>query len=74
MDAAGLQRGRLTGLILKGDDLLDADQVARQLSLDDAPEARLAAEGAVDRIRVTSSARRSSAPPSSSAVPPNPHP
>ncbi|MFD5268894.1 hypothetical protein [Streptomyces sp. NPDC058335] len=51
MDTAGLQRGRLTGLILKGDDLLDADQVARQLSLDDAHEARLAAEGAADRIR-----------------------
>ncbi|MGC0335027.1 DNA polymerase-4 [Streptomyces sp. SLBN-8D4] len=51
MDAAGLQRGRLTGLILKGEDLLDADQAPRQLSLDDAREARLAAEGAVDRIR-----------------------
>jgi DNA polymerase-4 len=51
MDSAGLQRGRLTGLALKGEDLVDADQVAWQLSLDEAREARLAAEGAVDRVR-----------------------
>jgi DNA polymerase-4 len=51
MDAAGLQRGRLTGLVLKAEDLLDAGQAPRQLSLDDAREARLATEGAVDRIR-----------------------
>ncbi|MET8957193.1 hypothetical protein [Streptomyces sp. NPDC004533] len=51
MDAAGLQRGRLTGLLLKGDDLISADQVAQQISLDDAREARLVAEAAVDRIR-----------------------
>ncbi|EDY55675.1 hypothetical protein GT021_00055 [Streptomyces sp. SID5470] len=51
MDAAGLQRGLLTGLVLKAEDLLDADQAPRQLSLDDAREARLATEGAVDRIR-----------------------
>ncbi|WP_369228017.1 hypothetical protein AB5J52_00195 [Streptomyces sp. R39] len=51
MDAAGLQRGRLTGLTLKGEDLLDADQVAQQISLDSAREARLLTEGAVDRIR-----------------------
>ncbi|MFG3275991.1 DNA polymerase Y family protein [Streptomyces luteogriseus] len=51
MDAAGLQRGRLTGLTLKGEDLLDADQVAQQISLDTAREARLVAEAAVDRVR-----------------------
>ncbi|WP_329297101.1 hypothetical protein [Streptomyces pseudovenezuelae] len=51
MDAAGLQRGRLTGLVLKAEDLIDADQAPRQLSLDDARGARLAAETAVDRVR-----------------------
>ncbi|WP_338056499.1 hypothetical protein [Streptomyces torulosus] len=35
MDAAGLQRGRLTGLALKAEDLVDADQVAEQISLDE---------------------------------------
>jgi hypothetical protein len=34
MDAAGLQRGRLTGLTLIGEDLIDAGQVAQQISLD----------------------------------------
>ncbi|MEU0414781.1 hypothetical protein ABZ307_44435 [Streptomyces griseorubiginosus] len=51
MDAAGLQRGRLTGLALKGEDLIDAGQAPRQLSLDDTREARLTAEGAIDRVR-----------------------
>ncbi|GAB7111098.1 hypothetical protein JCM4814A_94170 [Streptomyces phaeofaciens JCM 4814] len=51
MDAAALQRGRLTGLALRGEDLIDADRVARQISLDDAREARLVAEAAVDRVR-----------------------
>ncbi|MET7456851.1 hypothetical protein ABZT03_34185 [Streptomyces sp. NPDC005574] len=51
MDAAGLQRGRLTGLALKGEDLVGADQVAEQISLDAAREARLTAEEAVDRVR-----------------------
>ncbi|MGV9253840.1 DNA polymerase Y family protein [Streptomyces sp. NPDC003697] len=51
MDAAGLQRGRLTGLVLKGEDLVDADQVAQQISLDHARESRLVAEEAMDRIR-----------------------
>ncbi|WP_341868280.1 hypothetical protein [Streptomyces africanus] len=50
MDAAGLQRGRLTGITLRGEDLLDAGQVAQQISLDDAREARLVAEAAVDRV------------------------
>lgn len=51
MDAAGLQRGRLTGLALKGEDLVDAGQAPRQLSLDDSREARLAAETVIDRVR-----------------------
>ncbi|MEU4878405.1 hypothetical protein [Streptomyces sp. NPDC021608] len=51
MDAAGLQRGRLAGLALKGEDLLDAGQVAQQISLDDTREARLVAEAAVDGVR-----------------------
>jgi DNA polymerase-4 len=51
MDAAGLQRGRLTGLALRGEDLVDGDKVAEQLSLDAARQARLAVEGAADRIR-----------------------
>ncbi|MFC8669699.1 hypothetical protein [Streptomyces sp. NPDC057199] len=51
VDAAGLQRGRLTGLVLRGEDLVDADQVAQQISLDQAREARLVAETVSDRIR-----------------------
>ncbi|MFI6464514.1 hypothetical protein [Streptomyces sp. NPDC050538] len=51
MGAAGLQRGRLTGLALRGEDLVDGDQVAEQLSLDAARQARLVAEGTADRIR-----------------------
>jgi DNA polymerase-4 len=51
MDAAGLQRGRLTAIALKGEDLIDADQVVQRISLDDAREARLAAEAAIDRVR-----------------------
>ena len=52
MDAAGLQRGRLTGIALRGEDLIDAAQVARQIGLDDTREDRLLAEQAMDRIRV----------------------
>lgn len=51
MEAAGLQRGRLTALALKGEDLIGAAQVAQQISLDDAREDRLVAEAAVDRVR-----------------------
>jgi DNA polymerase-4 len=51
IDSAGLQRGRITGLVLKGDDLIDADRVAQQISLDHTREARLVAEAAVDRVR-----------------------
>ncbi|MEU3795793.1 hypothetical protein AB0F07_39430, partial [Streptomyces fructofermentans] len=47
IDAAGLQRGRLTGLALKGEDLV----VAEQISLDRAREDRLSAEAVSDRIR-----------------------
>ncbi|MFH8468134.1 hypothetical protein [Streptomyces sp. NPDC017991] len=51
IDAAGLQRGRLTGLVLKGEDLVGAAQVAEQISLDRAREDRLVAEAVSDRIR-----------------------
>ncbi|MER5757235.1 hypothetical protein [Streptomyces sp. NPDC002088] len=51
MDAAGLQRGRLSGLVLKGEDLIGAGRVAEQISLDGAREARLVAEAAIDRVR-----------------------
>jgi DNA polymerase-4 len=51
MDAARLQRGRLTYLALRGEDLVDADQVAEQLSLDAARQARLVTESTADRIR-----------------------
>jgi DNA polymerase-4 len=51
MDAAGLQRGRLTGLALRGEDLVDGGHVAEQLSLDAARQARLVAESTADRIR-----------------------
>ncbi|MDQ0595836.1 DNA polymerase-4 [Streptomyces canus] len=51
MDAAGLQRGRLSGMSLRGEDLIGADQTAEQISLDHAREARLVAEDTVDRIR-----------------------
>ncbi|MET9913402.1 hypothetical protein ABZZ74_42715 [Streptomyces sp. NPDC006476] len=51
MDGAGLQRGRLTRLALRGEDLINAGQVARQISLDGAREARLVAEAAIYRVR-----------------------
>ncbi|MEU9959826.1 hypothetical protein [Streptomyces sp. NPDC050982] len=51
VDAAGLQRGRLTGIVLTGEDLVDAGQVAQQISLDQAREDRLVAETVSDRIR-----------------------
>ncbi|MEU0195993.1 hypothetical protein ABZ250_40290 [Streptomyces afghaniensis] len=47
MDTAGLQRGRLVAIALRGEDLVDAGQMAQQISLDDASEARLVAEAAV---------------------------
>ncbi|MET9895946.1 hypothetical protein ABZZ47_38285 [Streptomyces sp. NPDC006465] len=51
IDAAGLQRGRITAITLKGEDLIAADQVAEQVSLDQTREARLVAEEVSDRIR-----------------------
>ncbi|MFE2267475.1 DinB/UmuC family translesion DNA polymerase [Streptomyces griseosporeus] len=51
MDVAGLQRGRLTGMTLGREGLVDADQVAEQISLDTGRKARLVAERAVDRVR-----------------------
>ncbi|MEU1601510.1 hypothetical protein ABZ468_54970 [Streptomyces sp. NPDC005708] len=51
IDAAGLQRGRLTGLVLKAEDLADSGRIAQQISLDRTREARLAAEQVSDRIR-----------------------
>ncbi|WP_200309073.1 hypothetical protein [Streptomyces adelaidensis] len=51
MDAAGLQRGRLWGLALKADDLVDGADAVEQISFDRARASRLVAEGAVDRIR-----------------------
>ena len=51
MDAAALQRGRLRGLALRADDLVDAGRVAEQISLDTGREARLLAEHVSDRIR-----------------------
>jgi DNA polymerase-4 len=51
MDAAGLQRGRLTGLAVRGKDLVGAGQIAQQISFDDGREARLVAEAAIDRVR-----------------------
>ncbi|WP_323138322.1 MULTISPECIES: hypothetical protein [unclassified Streptomyces] len=51
IDAAGLQRGRLTGITLKGEDLIAAGPFAEQISFDGAREARLVAEEVSDRIR-----------------------
>jgi DNA polymerase-4 len=51
LDAVGLQRSHLTSLALKGEDLIDAHQVAQQISLDSARESRLVAEAVLDRVR-----------------------
>ncbi|MEV5843690.1 hypothetical protein AB0M32_17185 [Streptomyces sp. NPDC051985] len=50
MDAAGLQRARLSGLVFCAEDLVDGERV-KQLSLDSARQARLTAEATADRIR-----------------------
>ncbi|MBT1094209.1 hypothetical protein [Streptomyces sp. Tu102] len=50
MDAAGLQRGRLAALALKGEDLIYTGQVATQITFDDAREARRIAEAAIARV------------------------
>ncbi|WP_323183448.1 hypothetical protein [Streptomyces sp. NBC_00091] len=49
MDAAGLQRARLTGMVLRAEDLTGAEGVTRQLTLDPVRESRLTVEAAVDR-------------------------
>ncbi|MCJ1679714.1 hypothetical protein MTF65_20685 [Streptomyces sp. APSN-46.1] len=49
MDAAGLQRARLTGMVLRAEDLTGAERAARQLSLDPVRESRLTVEAAIDR-------------------------
>ncbi|MFF3660454.1 DinB/UmuC family translesion DNA polymerase [Streptomyces olivochromogenes] len=54
IDAAGRQRGRLTGIALKGEDLVATDRVAEQRSFDGAREAGLVAEEVSDRIRARS--------------------
>lgn len=51
MDAAALERARLVALVLRGEDLLDAQRVAEQVSLDGSREARLKVEEVVDRAR-----------------------
>ncbi|MET9605795.1 hypothetical protein ABZZ17_12115 [Streptomyces sp. NPDC006512] len=49
MDAAGLQRARLTGMTLRAEDLTGAAAATRQISLDPVRESRLTVEAAVDR-------------------------
>ncbi|MFF4296166.1 hypothetical protein ACFY0N_21310 [Streptomyces vinaceus] len=49
LDAAGLQRARLTGMVLRAEDLTDAGRASLQISLDPVREARLTVEAAVDR-------------------------
>lgn len=49
MDAAGLQRGRLLGMLLRADHLAGADEAALQISFDRGREMRLRAETAIDR-------------------------
>ncbi|ALV31028.1 hypothetical protein [Streptomyces sp. CdTB01] len=51
MDAAGLHYGRLAGLVHKSKDSVDVEEVAAQIGLDNAREAHLVAETAVDRVR-----------------------
>ncbi|MEU9393618.1 hypothetical protein AB0D86_26905 [Streptomyces sp. NPDC048324] len=72
MDAAGLQRGRLTGLVLKCRDVADAEQVAMQNGLADARGAHLGAETAVDRVREKFGAAVMVQPPSSATLPARP--
>ncbi|WP_329583458.1 DNA polymerase Y family protein [Streptomyces sp. NBC_01361] len=49
MDAAGLQRGRLVGMALRGEDLVAAAAVVEQITFDRVRESRLRVEKAVDR-------------------------
>lgn len=50
-DALALQRARVRTLVLRAEDLTDASEVARQLSLDPGEERRRRAEAAADRAR-----------------------
>ncbi|MFR9725214.1 helix-hairpin-helix domain-containing protein [Streptomyces sp. MS19] len=50
-DALGLQRARVRAVALRAEDLTDAAESARQLSLDPADERRRRAEAAADRAR-----------------------
>ncbi|MDX3075027.1 hypothetical protein ACIP98_18065 [Streptomyces sp. NPDC088354] len=50
MDSAGLQRARLAGIGLRAEDLVGAERVAQQLSLDPMRASHLTAEAAVDRV------------------------
>ncbi|MEU4490060.1 hypothetical protein AB0H94_35180 [Streptomyces purpurascens] len=50
-EPAGLQHGRLVQVAVQSADLGDANQVAQQITLDDAREDQLVAEAAVDRVR-----------------------
>jgi pimeloyl-ACP methyl ester carboxylesterase len=65
--SAGLQRGRPTAITLKGEDLIDADQAAEQISLHEARGKRLVAEAPADRVRDKSAPPSSARPPSSAA-------
>ena len=46
----GLQRARVRGIAVRGEQLLSADQVAEQLSLDELREDRLRTEPVIDRL------------------------
>ncbi|MFF1593069.1 hypothetical protein ACFVY0_33865 [Streptomyces sp. NPDC058286] len=49
MDRAGLQRGRLVGLLVRAEDLVAAATASEQISFDRSREMRLRAEQAMDR-------------------------
>ncbi|MFE6892035.1 hypothetical protein [Streptomyces sp. NPDC057694] len=50
MDAAGLQRARLTGMSVRGEDLVSAAVAPQQITFDPVREARLRAEQVIDRV------------------------
>ncbi|MEU8955010.1 hypothetical protein AB0C93_11965 [Streptomyces sp. NPDC048518] len=52
MDGAGLERGRITGMTLRAEDLIPSGQAPIQISLDSTHEARLLAERAIDHANV----------------------
>jgi hypothetical protein len=71
IEAAGLHRGRLTALALRDEDLISADQVARQISPDGAPKPDWSPKQP-STASGTSSGPVSSVPPPSSAAPRDP--